>query len=88
MTATFPRVTIPGVDPEASAAVRAMVDAANAHDEGIHRNRQGMVAAMLRTGYRPYLGHVYRRPRPTAHVRLKARLAARSSKRKGAGDAS
>lgn len=76
----FPRIDLPGVDREQVDRVRAILDEAEAFAADVQRNREGMVAAMLRTGYRPYLGHVYRRPKPTRHQRLKARLALRSRK--------
>lgn len=76
----FPRVTIPDVDPEKASYVRQLMEEAEANASALRRNRRGMAEAMRRLGYRPYLGHVFRKPKATKHVRMKARLAARSTK--------
>lgn len=83
MTASgFPRVTLPGI--EVDPALRIALDEAEREEarqaEHIAAQRVGMVAAMLRLGYKPYMGTAKRRRKPTAHVRRMRRLAARSTR--------
>lgn len=77
---SFPRVALPGVAPEARELAATLAAAGRANEVVIQRQREGMVAAMIRRGYKPYLGHVFRAPRKTKHVRHMERLAARSTK--------
>lgn len=72
----FPRVTVPGLDPEASALAQALTARAREVEETTQRRRAFMARAMHAIGYRPYLGHVYRAPKPTKNQRHKARMAA------------
>ena len=79
----FPRVTLPGLSDAESGGVsfvRTLMGAAAAHEKHLQRERVGMVAAMMRTGYRPYLGTAKRKPkRATKNVRHMRRIAARVS---------
>lgn len=84
MTRPFPRITVPGVDPEAASLAATLAAAGRSNDAQVQAQREGMVTAMLKRGYRPYLGHVWRERKPTKHVRMKARLALRSTKGAGA----
>lgn len=78
--ASFPRITLPGVDPAERELAHSLAKAGRATDATIRRNREGMVKAMLAIGYKPYFGHCFVKPKPTKHVRHMARVAARSTK--------
>lgn len=85
--ANFPRVSIPGIDPEEEALGRALAARSKALsaavEETVHFTRSRMVTAMKALGYRPYLGHVYRAPKPTKNVLHMARMKARASAARG-----
>lgn len=84
MNSNFPRVTLPNTTPlddELRERIVAAAAAETASSEHVQAQKVGMVSAMMRLGYRPYLGTAKRRRRKmTRHVRLMRALAARSSR--------
>lgn len=78
----FPRVKLPGVTVDPILRYRLqrqeVIDQMTA--EHIEVQKRGLVNAMIRRGYSPYLGTTGRRRKPTRHVRLMRRLAARSQR--------
>lgn len=75
----FPRVSVPGVDPEAVSFVQTLLAEADAQATHVREQQRGMVRAMLRLG-KP-IARSPRKPRKaTKHVRHMAAVAARSGR--------
>lgn len=75
-----PRVTVPGLaEPEQIEAVQAILQEAQEHAEHIAEQKAGLVFAMIRLRKAPGQRTPKKAPRPTRHVLLKRRIAARSA---------
>lgn len=50
MKSTFPRITLPGVDPEKAEIVRLAVEAEREHEQHLRTQQRLLAQAMLRLG--------------------------------------